>query len=311
MEPKNISALILSCVMCFFLVLIVYYLRRLDGLSRGARLRGVRDTNFGGIKRSGFRRQRRRTSFREMFRFYKTQHILVDFYFITTAVLFLYTKIQGHITPEFTVQFYFYSVIIGYSALYLEYKNQIDKYFGFFKFTAALIFSLSVLSARVLVDQNIQQMTDLPAAFFPNSQTALLVVFAPLIFFVVFTVLSLVIYIKNAYVVVSYSAFNKNFHVSLLVFHIQLFVIFMILTVGTSPIFSGLIGLGYNEFYEDSFVEYSYNLNKGTCKNLGDDVYVSHLSTGGVSVADKKGAGDYSYSVESCDRKLDKAKLQK
>lgn len=302
MEPGNISSLILSFVIGLILVIYFFYLRLVGDFSKKVSLRSIKRATFGGIKRSGYPDAKRTPPIKELLRAYKVQYFIADIYFASALFMVIYGILGGRADSKLYLLFYFYTALLGYSVVYLEYKVLIVKYWGLLRFLAAATFSCSVLAAGILVDQNIQLITSLPAEFFPTSQTALLIVFLPLLLLVVFNILSLFLYAVNILVVLGNSAGRKRISMSKVIFNGELVLIFMLLSVGTVSTYNALIGIGYNQFYEDSFVEYSYNLNGNTCGNIGRDLYISHLKTGGVSVAYKKTSGKYCFSVATCDR---------
>jgi hypothetical protein len=186
--------------------------------------------------------------------------------------------------------------------LYVEYGKLFSKHRSIFAYVATAVLSLAVLYSSLSVDRHLQEVTDLPAEFFPTSQTALVFLVTPVFLSMAFYVLSLVLYLLITFTVVFPMQINGPITVSRLIYVSTLFITFMFLTAGILKVNSDFFGDEYNEIYYQTFIKYSYNLNEGVCKNIDDDLYISHLRTGGVSVTYKDQSEYYCFSVERCDR---------
>lgn len=286
MEPKNIAALILS--MIILLILLVcgvaidrHFLRRRELLFGSFNINKTMFKRYGNVS---------------------WPLLIVSGYILIAVLMMFYFAFDGGFYERSFVFIYLSSAVVAYCLLFVEYKRIVYRYRTALAYVSSIGVTLVLVYSDTVVDQHLQKITSLPAEFFPTSQTVLVFFISPVFFSLVFYLLSLVLYVFIAVGLVfpmqvdSKTKLSRFFHV------ISLFVMFMFLTVGAFKIHREIFTLEYDNSYSEAFIEYSYNRNERTCSNLDEGLYISHLRTGGVSVAYKKADGDYYFSVDKCDR---------
>lgn len=241
----------------------------------------------------------------ERYRSISSRSLLVGFYISSVSILGLYRLLGGVFPTGAFVVFYLYSAVVAYTLLYMEYRNLFSRYRSGFSYVATAVLSLTVLYSSTVVDRHLHEVTDLPAEFFPTSQTALVFLVTPIYLSFAFYILSIALYVFIAFALVFPMQIKESVGASRVVYVSTLFITFMFLTAGILKLNSNFFDDEYNEIYYQTFIEYSYNLNAGTCKNINEDLYVSHLRTGGVSVAFKKAEGGYCFGVDVCQRSIE------
>lgn len=288
MEPKNLSAMILAGLLSLFFILGIFLIDRWLALQR--------EDLFGrlDLKRAMVERYQNIDS----------RLLLVGLYVSSIVFLGWYLLLRGEFPSGAFVIFYLYSAVVAYGLLYMEYRNLFYRYRSVFSYVATAVLSLTVLYSSTVVDRHLHEVANLPAEFFPTSQTALVFLVTPMFLSLGFYVLSIALYIFIAFALVFPMQVKDNVGMSRIVYVLTLFMTFMFLTAGILKLNSDFFGEEYNEVYYQTFIEYSYVLNAGTCKNIDEDLYISHLRTGGVSVAYKKDVGEYCFNVAECDRNL-------
>lgn len=286
MDVKSLTAIWMTILVCIVIIVSIYFFTVGQGW--------VSEYRFGG---SGGK-----VSAWTKFFYTKHQYLLMGLYFLSLLSIFIYRFINGVFQPILFVGFYLYTAIITYIIVYLDYKHQIKRFLGSLKFFSALVFSLIVLYSKVIIDLNLYRMTTLPAASFPTSQTVLVFLIAPLYFTALFFIITYVFYLYHVLIILYEMFFPKKITVTNILYRGMVIVALMFLSVGVLRIFTDVFGEDYNLFYAETFVDYSYHLNGKTCTNIDSTLYVSILSSGGVSVAYKKSFGDYYFSTDECIR---------